>query len=262
MPVTPSKVSVSKIKEKLLRPALTSHYLCEFGIPGGYAGKVGINLDNWLKQKESAGLGGVNYNSVNETLQLSCSEASLPGSSLLTNEINNDYTGVTERHAYRRTYDDRADFTFYVGHDYSIINFFEGWMSYISDEQVAGDFKSPTYNYRMRFPKHYQTDSLYITKFERSVGSGESSSLLTYQFFKAFPTSINSMPVSYDSSELLKCTVSFTYTKYLINSNYSYSNKENQFFTDSKTTANALGLSGSLNALGLPVPNTGLDFNQ
>jgi len=226
MPVQPTKVTVSQLKAKLLRPALTSHFLCEFGIPGGFEGKLGITLDDWLKQKQSAGLAGISYNSVNETLQLSCSEASLPGSSLLTNEINNDYTGVTERHAYRRSYDDRADFTFYVGHDYSVINFFEGWISYISDEQVAGNFKSAAYNYRMRFPKDYQTDSLYITKFERSVGSVESSSTLRYQFFKAFPISINSMPVSYDSSTLLKCTVSFAYTKYLIENDYAYSENE------------------------------------
>ena len=107
MPVQPTKVTVSQLKTKLLRPALTSHFLCEFGIPGGFEGKLGITLDDWLKQKQSAGLAGISYNSVNETLQLSCSEASLPGSSLLTNEINNDYTGVTERHAYRRSYDDR-----------------------------------------------------------------------------------------------------------------------------------------------------------
>ena len=33
---------------------------------------------------------------------------------------------------------------------------------------------------------------------------------------KAFPLSINSMLVSYDSSQLLKCTVSFTYSRYWI----------------------------------------------
>ena len=29
-------------------------------------------------------------------------------------DINNDRTGVTEKHAYRRMFDDRIDFTFYV----------------------------------------------------------------------------------------------------------------------------------------------------
>jgi hypothetical protein len=34
------------------------------------------------------------------------------------------------------------------------------------------------------------------------------------------------MPVSYDSSSLLKCTVSFTYTRYLISGEYNVEEKE------------------------------------
>ena len=51
---------------------------------------------------------------VKKHLNISCSEASLPGSSIATFEIKNDYAGVTERYAHRRMYDDRIDFTFYV----------------------------------------------------------------------------------------------------------------------------------------------------
>ena len=40
---------------------------------------------------------------------MSCSEASLPGASLNTQEITDDRHGVTERNAYRRMYDDRID---------------------------------------------------------------------------------------------------------------------------------------------------------
>ena len=45
-------------------------------------------------------------------------KASLPGTSLATTELNNDHSGVTERHAYRRQYDTTSSFTFYVDHDY------------------------------------------------------------------------------------------------------------------------------------------------
>ena len=37
---------------------------------------------------------------------------------------------------------------------------------------------------------------------------------LTYTFIDAFPRAISSMPVTYDASDLLKCTVSFSYTRY------------------------------------------------
>ena len=97
--------SVSKIKSDLLRPALTSVFEVEVPIP---------NLSPGLQ--------------TNDTLNLMCSEASLPGSSLATMEINNDFTGVTERYAHRKVFDDRLDLTFYVdASEYLPIQFFETW---------------------------------------------------------------------------------------------------------------------------------------
>jgi len=218
--------SMSSIKSKLLRPALTSHFICAFNIPDllqGEPREPGSSLKEWLKQKDAAGLAGIQYSSDDvELLQISCSEASLPGSSLITNQIDNDYYGVTERHAYRRQYDDRIDFTFYVDRDYKIIKFFEGWISYIVNERINAGENAPgedakTFSYRVRFPDSYQTDNLYITKFERDINTPNPGPSLTYRFIRAYPININSMPVSYDSSDLLKCTVSFTYSRYIVN---------------------------------------------
>ena len=210
-------VKMSEIKSKLLRPALTSHFLCYFQPP-----KTGF-LDGRLNQLFTTNDPSNRY----DYLSLACSEASLPGSSVMTHEINNDYTGVTERHAYRRSYDDRTDFTFYVDAEkYYVIKFFESWISYVVNEQYGEGGKSitkDTYNYRVNFPQNYYADSMSITKFERdfdldqskfiSPGSG---SALEYNFINAYPISINSMPISYDQSQLLKCTISFTYSRYWI----------------------------------------------
>ena len=38
---------------------------------------------------------------------------------------------------------------------------------------------------------------------------------MSYQFIGAFPISIAATPVSYDQSDILKCTVSFSYMRYL-----------------------------------------------
>lgn len=206
--VSPTPKSVFQIKEKLMRPALTSHFQCWF--------TPTTDVVNWISAR------GFNYFSVGnpELISLSCSEASLPGSSLATNDINDDYTGVTERHAYRRQYDDRADFTFYVDHgrkegSYNIIWFFENWISYIADEQYNSANRpgvdSETYFYRVKFPKQYQTD-IFINKFEKDF----QGTYLQYKFKQAYPVSFNSIPVSYDSSQLLKCTVSFSYSRYIM----------------------------------------------
>jgi len=196
---TPSIVSNFKVKALLLNNALTSHYVCKFQPPGPALA--------FIQQ------GGVNYNNPTsqELIELSCSEASLPGSSMMTNEINDDHTGVTERHAYRKQYDDRIDFTFYVDRNYDIITFFERWISYCAGENLQTALETRNYFYRVNFPNDYQTDALYITKFERDVFG----TALEYKFIRAYPISITSMPVSYDSSQLLKCTVSFTYIRYV-----------------------------------------------
>lgn len=190
----------------LLRPALTSHYVCRFQPPPG--------AESFLKQGESF-FPGSDYSirRNQELIELSCSEASLPGASLMTNEITDDHTGVTERPAYRRQYDDRIDFTFYVDRNYGIINFFERWISYCVGENNQSNLDDRNYFYRANFPDDYQTDALYITKFERDY----SENALEYKFIRAYPLSINSMPVSYESSQLLKCTVSFSFVRYVRN---------------------------------------------
>jgi len=211
---TPKKVSLSTVKSRLLRPALTSHYVCKFS-PTTIGGD---KLIKFLGEREGQGFTGADYqNSLNqEIIELSCSEASLPGVNYMTNEINDDFHGITERYAYRRSYDDRMDFTFYVDRDYRHINFFESWMAFIAGENQKVATTSRNYFYRVEFPDNYTTDELYITKFERDIGTPDEGPSLTYRFINAFPININTMPVSYDSSQLLKCTVSFTFSRYLI----------------------------------------------
>lgn len=216
--ITPKIRNVDEIKSALLQPALTSHYECYFTIPNSFASITQETTQSFVQKSVTVN---------NDLLILSCSEASLPGSNLATHELNNDFTGVTQRHAYRRLYDDRADFTFYVNNQYNQIRVFERWMQFIigEEESTAADL---TTFYRVKYPQTYKT-TIYITKFERTVsspktgkgssketnGSNPSGQRLCYSFFNAFPISIGSMPVSYDSSQLLKCTVSFTYDRYL-----------------------------------------------
>ena len=116
MPAPPPRSKkISEIKSTLLRPALTSHFKAYFNPPKAFTDRDPTTRKTFYEQKVDAGVASGDYDA--DFISLSCSEASLPGSSLATIEINNDHTGVTERHAYRRLYDDRADFTFYVDHE-------------------------------------------------------------------------------------------------------------------------------------------------
>ena len=193
------------LKSKILRPALTSHFEVEIPVGAG-------NLKTLLEGVVGSGTDG------QRTLNISCSDSSLPGSSIATFELQNDYTGVTERFAHRRMYDDRIDFTFYVDAEkYTPIRFFERWMRFVTGESGPRndgselELTNTRYHYRMNFPDDYRCEGLKIKKFERDFKSS-----LEYTFIGAYPISVSSMPVSYDSSSLLKCSVSMTYLRYVI----------------------------------------------
>ena len=126
---------------------------------------------------------------------------------------------------YRRQFDDRIDLTFYCDADqYLPIRFFEGWIKYITNENARGGRtgKSSDQNffYRMKFPNSYK-GNLEITKFEKNMYSARRAKPLTYSFVNCFPLAISSMPVTYDASDLLKCNVSFAYSRYYMESGKS-----------------------------------------
>ena len=176
--VKPRKIRVSDLKNSILNTALTTHYECWFNPPA--------SIRNLITDVEK-----------DENYTLSCMEASLPGTSLATVELQNDHSGITERHVHRRQYDTTASFTFYVDRYYRQIQLFETWIGYIVNEQNS---QSLEYFYRVNFPKDYQT-SIYISKFERDY---KAPGPLNYLFLNAYPISIDSMPVSYEGAQTLK----------------------------------------------------------
>ena len=233
----PKVRTVGNIKTNLLHPALTSHF--EVTIPK----PPGDGFDKFLIANKYP------VSSVaQDQLNLLCSETILPGSNLATLDINNDHTGVTERHVHRRVYDDRIDLTFYVDAvNYLPIIYFELWIKFIVNESIEKQedkgvgSKDSNYFYRARYPNEYMCkQGLEVTKFERT-GKGNSyiGSTLVYKFINAFPISVSSMPVSYDSSSLLKCSVSFSYIRYFIDIKESKIAKPETFTNPTPTPANS-----------------------
>ena len=194
----PTIRSIDVIKATLLKPATTSHFDVQIPFPSGSLGDKLKSLIGGSVQQDR--------------LNIMCSDAALPGSSLATLELTNDCHGVTEKHAYRRIFEDRIDLTFYVDADgYLPIKFFETWMSEIMNED-SKDARNVNYFYRSKYPDDYTADQgLKIIKFERDHNRS-----IEYEFFRTFPLAINSMPVSYDGSSLLKCTVSMCYIRYIL----------------------------------------------
>lgn len=243
----PKHYTVAQIKQKLMRPAQTSVYMVEV-----FTNQSVINF------VASEGR-GVSQTQHQEMINLACSEASLPGSSLATHEVNNDYHGVTEKMAYRRIYDDTIDLTFYVDYEYAVIKYFQGWMNYIVGEGEyfsSEEYKNPTTFYRMKYPEGpggYKSD-IHLVKFEKDVSKSSLRPTLNYQFIRAFPINIVSTPVSYDASDLLKVTVSFSYIRYVITNSFSpyYENETTIPPTVSGAQAAASAAGGVQNPFNLP----------
>ena len=199
---SPNFQKVSSLKSKILHVAQTSVYQVKIQPP-----------DPVVKFLNSSGR-DVNYRLDGENIELMCSETNLPGSTLATHDVTNDFPGVTEKMAYRRIFDETIDFTFMVDRDYSVIEFLDGWMNYVTGDGTTfsrADMVDRTAYYRMNYPEDYKSDNLYITKWEKD----NSNSSMTYQFIGAFPLSIVSTPVSYEASGVLKCTASFSFMRYI-----------------------------------------------
>ena len=206
--VRPEKLTVSSIKSRLLNVAQSSLYRLTLSVPQAV--------------RNSLSLSNLDYDNIN----LLCSEATLPGSSINTHEVTNDYHGVTEKLAYRRMYDETVGLTFYVDRNYKVIELIEGWMDYITGVDNKRTYKDPYASYRMSYPSTYKRN-MFLTKFEKdhftrdfseTRGGSRSTSrtVLDYTFVNAFPLSLTSIPVSYEDSQVLKCSVSFNFVRYVM----------------------------------------------
>ena len=201
--IRPEKLRTSDIKSRLLNLAQTSLYRLTIPVPP--------EVSSFVTQR------GVSPLDV-DNISLLCTEANLPGSSLATHDVTNDYHGVSEKMVYRRMYDETADMTFYVDREYKVVEFFESWIDYITgvgDVFSRDEFEGPYVHHRMAYANDYKVN-LYLSKFEKDQHFNGSTRTLDYTFVQGFPISIQSMPVSYDQSQILKCNISFSFIRYVM----------------------------------------------
>ena len=168
---------------------------------------------------------GMDYRFLIEDLGLYVADAVLPGSSFADVEISGDRQGITERNPFQRIYDD-VTFSFYVDRNYQVLRFFEAWIQYINP--LVSNTRGIAANQVMRFsyPDNYKGEMI-ITKFNkdltaRSKNYGFGNSLvdyldqLSYRFFRVWPYSLASTPVSYQGQSLLRVNVTFRYDRYIV----------------------------------------------
>lgn len=214
-------IKTSELKSRVLQLAQTSVYQIKLSPP--------TDVLSHLRQN------GFDYAADGENMELLCNSAVLPGSSLKTHDIVGDFQGVSEKMAYQRMYDESVDLTFYVDHDYKVINLFDGWLDYISGKGSGqrlsrNNALSYAANYRMNYPNSYKTN-MSIVKFEKDVSTDRSifeddkTFQLTYTLVNAFPKTIVSTPISYEGNQILKYSVSMSIQRYVRNVSRIRSNR-------------------------------------
>ena len=78
----------------------------------------------------------------------------------------------------------------------------------------------------MAYPSSYK-ENMFLTKFEKDQFTRDfsetrggtrttSRTVLEYTFVNAFPLSLTAIPVSYEDSQVLKCSVSFNFIRYVM----------------------------------------------
>ena len=189
---------ISDILPRFQNVAQTSQYLVKFALP--FSRNSG-GLRSFLRRK------GVNDRFVVEDAGLLCSDAVLPGSAMASIDTRGDYQGVIERMAHTRNFT-QISLEFYVDNEYKSMKFLEHWMEYIT-----GAIRNPAddaYFYQLNYPSEYKSNDTRIVKFERNY-----KQFLEYRFIGLFPLALNSTRVSYNGSQVLKASASFSFDRYV-----------------------------------------------
>ena len=200
--------------KKLMHNATTSNYFLSINLPKAVSTYIGQKKNILVDEN------------LRERINISCTDATLPGSSFATHDVTSDFMGVTEKMAYRRMYDDTMSVSMIVDSEYKTLHFFEGWMDYIAGKEITDRGSNENYKkfingFRMNYPdsnpgelgKGYRSQNLIkLYKFERDVQTKQS---IQYTLIQGFPISMNPMDISYGATDLLKLTVNFSFVRYV-----------------------------------------------
>lgn len=140
-------------------------------------------------------------------LTLLCEEASLPGILANTGQTTGKFLGEGQvNYAHTKSY---QDLTLGWTCDANLLplKFLNGWSRAIFNDSGPRKFSTT----RLNYPDEYMCRTMTITKGERNRRDTLGRKAGVYTFSEVWPYAIQSTPVSYGSSQLLKVSASFYY---------------------------------------------------
>ena len=184
-----------------------------------------------------------------QKMGIMCAEAELPGTSFQTSLAVGHHQGIQEEFPNLRTFPP-LNLSFYVDADHVIIEVLEKWMTYINP--ISTNKRQLNAYGRFNYPEDYK-EIIHITKFERDAFiddidnennkisdaapdtggfNGEfvavrkpTTKLMSYEFVNIWPTNMTSMRLAYGDSNVLRCSMQFSYDRFFTNFNYEQTNQ-------------------------------------
>ena len=178
-----------------------------------------------------------------QKMGIMCAEAELPGTSFQTSLAVGHHQGIQEEFPNLRTFPP-LNLSFYVDADHVIIEVLEKWMTYINP--ISTNKRKLNAYGRFNYPEDYK-EIIHITKFERDTFIDDiekennkqqgildslpqfrrkpTTKLMSYEFVNVWPTNMTSMRLAYGDSNVLRCSMQFSYDRFFTNFNYEETNQ-------------------------------------
>ena len=220
---------ISDLLPRFQNVAQSSQYLVKFALPHSFERN---GLRSYLRRK------GVNDRFILEDAGLLCSNAVLPGSALASVDTRGNFQGVIERFAHTRNFT-QINLEFYVDNEYKSMKFLEHWIEYITG--AVSDPSRNAYHFELNYPEEYKSNETKIVKFER-----DHNRFLEYRFIGLFPLALNSTRVSYQGSQVLKASASFSFDRYICGESSSLARDLGRAFNEIFGISNPIKDGGSV----------------
>lgn len=151
------------------------------------------------------GFADINYLEQARLLTIRCDTAGLPGIALVTGQNNRFGVGVVEQIPFSSRFTE-IPLVFIEDKNSNITNFWYSWFNLISNfadsNQLLG---GPYKQYAMNYKDHFST-TIYINKYDEY-----GNKILTVVLNRAYPTSIDKQPLSWEDNKLSKSIVSISF---------------------------------------------------
>jgi hypothetical protein len=166
-----------------------------------------------------------NTESAYKNMMLLCDEASLPGQFAATQEIDGIYTGRLIQYPHAKLYNDFS-LSFIMTNEELPLKFFETWFYTMFPERRLNEDRKIDYVNKvdrgertnivtLSYYDNIVCDLIEVRKFHKTRSAANGKVTSTHKMYRAYPYSIESVPLAYGPTVLNKFRVQFRYEKHV-----------------------------------------------